>query len=118
MTLLMAGLVLPLLSFAETKKPVVLRYTQFKTYAYVSADYKPETLWAIDYKEPLREAEVRPYSRKVECRREGNRVLFTLPAPGAYVVYLNGFKVCLFAQDPEVKPIQAVNILSKGVDAT
>ncbi len=118
MTLLMAGLVLPLLLFAETKKPVVLRYTQFKTYAYVSADYKPETLWAIDYKEPLREAEVRPYSRKVECRREGNRVLFTLPAPGAYVVYLNGFKVCLFAEEPEVKPMQAVNILSKGVDAT
>ena len=103
---------------ADAEKPVVLRYTPFKTYAYVTTDFKPGTVWAIDYREPLREAEVRPYSRKVECRREGNRALFTLPAPGAYVVYLNGFKVCLLAEEPELVPENAVNILSKGVDAT
>lgn len=118
--LLLALLVSPPVSRAEMQKakPTVLRYTLFKTYAYVSTDFRPGTVWAIDYKEPLREAEVRPYSRRVECRREGNRALFTLPAPGAYVVYLNGFKVCLFAEEPEVLPENTVNILSKGVDAT
>ena len=69
--LLLALLVSPPVSRAETQKakPTVLRYTLFKTYAYVSTDFRPGTVWAIDYKEPLREAEVRPYSRRVECRR-------------------------------------------------
>ena len=104
--------------YAAKGDVVVLQYAPMSTYAYVSTDFRPGATYAIDYSEPLTSAEVRPYSRNVASRIDGRRVTFTLPQAGSYVVYLNGFRVALFAEKPESLPSKSIDILSKGVDAT
>ena len=104
---------------AEEESVVVLRYTPFKTYAYVSADLCPDRDFAIDYTEDLVSASVSPRSRGVACVTEGKRARFRITRAGQYVVYLNGFKVCLFVEEPETLPENVVDIVKeKGVDST
>ena len=97
----------------------VLRYVPFKTYAYVSADLCPDRDFAIDYTERLSQVSISPLNRGVAFRTEGNRVRFRITQPGQYVVYLNGFRVLLFVEEPEVIPDNVLNIVTeKGVDST
>ncbi len=97
----------------------MLRYVPFKTYAYVSTTLCPDRDFAIDHTENLTSASVSPYNRKISCAIEGKRVRFRIPHTGQYVVYLNGFKVCLFVEEPETLPKHVVNIVKeKGIDTT
>ena len=99
-----------------------LTYNEFKTYAYAYADFTDSTTeYTIEYKELVVSAAIRPYSKNIPVSVSGNSISFSLPQAGNYVAYINGFKIIIFAQAPEVVPTgpNVKNIVSDfGCDST
>ena len=56
--------------------------------------------------EEIRDVCVRPLSRKIACRSEGNKIRFALPGPGQYVLEVNGYSEALsFFVSPETEAV-------------
>jgi len=101
----------------------VLVVPEFKLrYSYVQTDYEgPAFTYVINWHTSITEAEVRPYNKNVEVTHNGNSIRFKLPSAGHYVAYINGFKICIFAETKENVPAgtDVVNIVElTGCDIT
>ncbi len=59
--------------------------------AFISFEAMTEVELRVRPEKPFEKAIVRPLSKHVSCRREGDEVVFTLATPGAYVLEPDGF---------------------------
>lgn len=94
---------------------IKLAYTPFKDYAYIQTDYADnKTNYYIEYDVPIEKAEIRPYNKNVKCFVKGKRVDFILPAAGHYVAFINGFRILIFAHEPEKAPFgnNVINVVT------
>lgn len=97
-------LVYPLM-ILKGQMAIELTYTPFKDYAYVQTDYLDNrTSYSLTYDEPIKSAEIRPYSKNVKCEVKNKSIEFSLPSDGHYIAYVNGFKIIIFAQKAEKVP--------------
>lgn len=107
-------LFLPLM-IMKGQTEIKLTHIPFKDYAYVQTDYlNNKTTYSLTYNEPIKSAEVRPYSKNVKCDIKNNSIKFSLPAEGHYIAYINGFKIIIFAQKVENVPSgkKVVNVVT------
>lgn len=89
-----------------TEKDIELVYTNYKTYAYVQADFfDSDGQYVLEYSEKVNSAVIRPYRHNISVSYiNENKIRFKLPATGNYVAYINDKKIILFIDRPQVVP--------------
>lgn len=101
---------------------VHLAYTNFKTYAYVQTDFtSAQKKYTIEYPEKITSAVIRPYQLNIPVTVADNKISFSLPKVGHYVAYINGFKIIIYAEEPEILPSgnSVINMVKNlGCDTT